>query len=125
MDGWISFEPAEQATSFLFLLLLLLGCVAGQNISDKVGRKVVVLLISGSIQAAVIFIRQCPTFLQSGFIFGLGYGAYLSVDMAFWWTTLLMISSPATQLYRIHCHFRLCTCIIQVSNAGGPPHRQW
>ena len=81
-------DTAEKAVSF-FLPALLLGAlittlVAGQ-LSDKYGRKLMVY-ISGVLMGAVCLVfvlsHSFTVAVLMGIIFGLGYGAYESVDWA-------------------------------------------
>jgi MFS family permease len=85
----VTFENAITATS-VFLLMFLVGAlpssIAGGILSDKYGRKVMVYL-SSAFQAVVpiIFVLFAPNFTITvllGVIFGIGYGAYQSVDWA-------------------------------------------
>lgn len=81
-------QAAKMATS-LFLLPLLVGATAAALVagalSDRFGRKVMVYL-AGAIQAATaVGMIVWPTMsavVFLGFFFGLGYGAYQSVDFA-------------------------------------------
>jgi Na+/melibiose symporter-like transporter len=81
-------ENAESAVSF-FIIALLIGAVASSLaagiLSDKLGRKKIVYL-SSTLQAIVpfvlIFFSPFPLVVGLGIIFGLGYGAYASVDWA-------------------------------------------
>ena len=81
-------DTAEKAVSF-FLPALLLGAlittlVAGQ-LSDKYGRKLMVY-ISGALMGAVCLVfvlsHSFTVAVLMGMVFGLGYGAYESVDWA-------------------------------------------
>jgi MFS family permease len=80
-------DPAA-ATSF-FLLTLLIGAIASSlvagRLSDRYGRKLMVYL-SGALQTAVvivfIFYGSFELAVLLGLVFGLGYGAYQSVDWA-------------------------------------------
>ncbi len=80
-------DPAA-ATAF-FLLMLLIGAIASSlaagALSDRYGRKPMVYL-SGGLQAIVviifIFYGSFELAIVLGLIFGLGYGAYQSVDWA-------------------------------------------
>jgi MFS family permease len=81
-------ENAESAVSFFFLGLLLgaiISSLAAGILSDKFGRKFMVY-ISSALQAIVpiVFIIFAPFYLVVGLglVFGLGYGAYQSVDWA-------------------------------------------
>ncbi|MBI4786636.1 MAG: MFS transporter [Chloroflexi bacterium] len=81
-------ETAESAVSF-FLITLLLGAIASTLVagilSDKFGRKLMVY-ISGALQGvvALIFIlfHDFTLAVLMGIVFGLGFGAYQSVDWA-------------------------------------------
>jgi MFS family permease len=85
----VNFENAITATS-IFLLLFLVGAlpssIAGGILSDRYGRKLMVY-ISSVFQAIVpvIFVLFAPNFTITallGLVFGIGYGAYQSVDWA-------------------------------------------
>jgi Na+/melibiose symporter-like transporter len=79
---------AESAVSF-FILALLIGAIpsslAGGILSDRIGRKALVY-VSSVLQAIVpfllIFFYPFGFVVGLGIIFGLGYGAYTSVDWA-------------------------------------------
>lgn len=82
--------PNEILATSIFLVLFLVGAapssIIGGILSDKYGRKLMVY-ISSAFQAAVpiVFILFAPNFTISallGLIFGIGYGAYQSVDWA-------------------------------------------
>lgn len=81
-------EKAPEATSF-FILALLIGAIASSlfagRLSDRYGRKPMVYL-SGGLQALVvlvfIFVGRFEVAVLMGIVFGLGYGAYRSVDWA-------------------------------------------
>lgn len=81
-------ENAESAVSF-FIITLLIGAVisslAAGVLSDKLGRKKMVYAAS-ILQAIVpfvfIFFSPFPLVVGLGVVFGLGYGAYASVDWA-------------------------------------------
>jgi MFS family permease len=81
-------ENAESAVSFFFLGLLLgavVSSLAAGILSDRFGRKFMVY-ISSALQAIVpiVLIIFAPFYLVVGLglVFGLGYGAYQSVDWA-------------------------------------------
>jgi len=80
-------HPEEETTNFIILVSLtsLVSALAAGWLSDRFGRKRMVY-ISGSFMALVglIFIvtHSLPLVLAAGAIFGLGYGAYQSVDWA-------------------------------------------
>lgn len=81
-------QNAESAVSF-FIGALLLGAIIssliGGILSDRIGRKPMVY-ISSALQAIVpiilIFFHAFPLTVLLGIVFGLGYGAYTSVDWA-------------------------------------------
>lgn len=85
--GQIASSP-EEAVS-IFMIPLLLGAVISTLyagvLSDKHGRKLMVY-ISGGLQGLValilIFTNNFSLVILTGIIFGLGYGAYASVDWA-------------------------------------------
>ncbi len=80
-------NPEVQTTNFIIILSLtsLLSALAAGWLSDRFGRKRMVY-VSGGFMALVglIFIvtQSLPIVLAAGAIFGLGYGAYISVDWA-------------------------------------------
>ena len=80
-------HPEAQTTNFVIILSLtsLLSALAAGWLSDRFGRKRIVYF-SGGFMAIVglIFIvtQSLPIVLAAGAIFGLGYGAYISVDWA-------------------------------------------
>ena len=80
-------HPEQQVTNFIIILSLtsLLASFAAGWLSDRIGRKRMVYL-SGGFMALVglVFIvtHSLPIVLAAGAIFGLGYGAYVSVDWA-------------------------------------------
>lgn len=80
-------HPEAQATNFIIILSLssLFSALAAGWLSDRFGRKRLVY-ISGTFMALVglvfIITQSLPIVLAAGAIFGLGYGAYTSVDWA-------------------------------------------
>ncbi len=80
-------HPEQQTTNFVIILSLtsLISAFAVGWLSDHFGRKRMVY-ISGGLMALVGFIfivtHSLPIVLAAGAIFGLGYGAYVSVDWA-------------------------------------------
>ncbi|GAC1391322.1 MAG: hypothetical protein NVS4B11_29220 [Ktedonobacteraceae bacterium] len=80
-------HPETQTTNFVIILSItsLISALAAGWLSDRFGRKRMVYF-SGSFMAAVglIFIitHSLPIILAAAAIFGLGYGAYISVDWA-------------------------------------------
>lgn len=81
-------DKAEIAVSF-FLITLLVGAIASTFfagwLSDRYGRKIMVYL-SGALQGAVAFllvpVHDFSAAVLLGIVFGLGYGAFQSVDWA-------------------------------------------
>lgn len=76
-----------KATMLLGIILIVssFSGVYGGVLSDKIGRKKVVFLSNGLIaifSLGFIFARDFWTALAVGAVFGLGYGAYISVDYA-------------------------------------------
>jgi MFS family permease len=80
-------NPEQQTTNFIIILSLtsLVSAFVVGWLSDRFGRKRMVY-VSGGLMAVVglIFIitQSLPIVLAAGAIFGLGYGAYVSVDWA-------------------------------------------
>lgn len=84
----ISMSEAAAAVSIMILSILVgatLSTLAAGMLSDRYGRKRMVYL-SGALQAgvaSVLLVNQSyPVAVIAGIIFGLGYGAYISVDWA-------------------------------------------
>ena len=86
-DAVRTLHPETQTTNFIIILSVtsLLSALAAGWLSDRFGRKRMVYF-SGGFMATVglIFIvtHSLPIILAAGAIFGLGYGAYISVDWA-------------------------------------------
>jgi MFS family permease len=80
-------HPEQQTTNFVILVSItsLFSALLAAWLSDRFGRKRMVYLASG-FMACVGFIfivtHSLPIVLAAGAIFGLGYGAYVSVDWA-------------------------------------------
>jgi Na+/melibiose symporter-like transporter len=80
-------HPEAQTTNFVIILSVssLLSTIVAGWLSDRVGRKRMVY-IAGGFMALVglvfIFTQSLPIILVAAAIFGLGYGAYISVDWA-------------------------------------------
>ena len=80
-------NPEQQTTNFIIILSLtsLFSALGAGWLSDRLGRKRTVY-IAGCFMAAVglIFIitQSLPLILAAGAVFGIGYGAYVSVDWA-------------------------------------------
>ncbi len=84
----IGIDKPDGPASIMTALLLISSCVSGIYggiISDKIGRKKVVYIANvmiAIVSLSFIFCRSIPQVLIAGSIFGLGYGAYISVDWA-------------------------------------------
>jgi len=80
-------HPEQQTTNFIIFVSLtsLVSAFTAGWLSDRFGRKRIVY-ISGGLMSVVGFIfivtHSLPIVLAAGAIFGLGYGAYSSVDWA-------------------------------------------
>ncbi len=80
-------HPEQQTTNFIIILSLtsLVSSLAAGWLSDRFGRKRMVYIAGGFMAlVGLIFIvtQSLPIVLAAGAIFGLGYGAYISVDWA-------------------------------------------
>ncbi len=80
-------DPERTAGSLLFFILLAaaISSFIGGHASDRIGRKKVVYAANCLIAAmcvALIFCRTLEQVVAVGVVFGLGYGAYISVDWA-------------------------------------------
>ncbi|MDR3690137.1 MAG: MFS transporter [Fimbriimonas sp.] len=84
----IGIEKPDGPASELIGLLLIASSVSGIYggvLSDRIGRKKVVYIANvmiAAISLSFIFCRSIPQVLVAGIIFGLGFGAYTSVDWA-------------------------------------------
>jgi len=84
----IGIEKPEQAAATLIGILLIASSISGVyggHISDRLGRKRVVYIANVVIAVmalAFIFCRNLEQVLLAGILFGLGFGAYTSVDWA-------------------------------------------
>lgn len=80
-------EPAKQATFVLAAILVaatISGAVGGA-VSDRVGRKPVILVASLVIAVMCVafpFLKTLEQVFAVGILFGIGYGTYISVDWA-------------------------------------------
>ncbi|HEX2865339.1 MAG TPA: MFS transporter, partial [Deinococcales bacterium] len=78
----------DMATSLVAGLLTVSGAVTavwGGNVSDRVGKKPIIYLAGGLMGAAALGFALAHTYalvLVFAVVFGLGYGAYMSVDWA-------------------------------------------
>jgi MFS family permease len=80
-------EVGSKAPLLLGLILIVssISGIYGGIISDKIGRKKVVYVANAMIAVIApvfVFCHSLPTALVVGAVFGLGYGAYVSVDYA-------------------------------------------
>jgi MFS family permease len=87
-NGKVVAESAEKAAS-LFVPAMTLGAILTTSIagyvSDKFGRKIVVFAAGCIMSIVVLVLMVTADFaitILMGFVFGLGYGAYISVDWA-------------------------------------------
>lgn len=80
-------KPASKS-AIVFAIILLAAAIsgfAGGKISDRTGRKPVVIwssLVIAAMCFVLVFCRNLEQALAAGLFFGLGYGAYISVDWA-------------------------------------------
>lgn len=86
--GSVVADQPEQAVSF-FITTLLIGAVISSLVagilSDRYGRKLMVYLSSalqGAVVLVFVFFHDYTLAVAMGIVFGLGYGAYESVDWA-------------------------------------------
>ena len=80
-------NPDDEAPKLMGVILIAssISGVYGGYISDRIGRKRVVYVANGMIAVMVlafIFCRQFNEVLLAGTLFGIGFGAYTSVDWA-------------------------------------------
>lgn len=80
-------NPGSEATKLIALILIgaSISGLAGGAISDRIGRKRVVYIANttmGIMSFGLVFCRTIPQVLIVGMLFGIGYGAYVSVDWA-------------------------------------------
>lgn len=81
-------DKVDTYAPLLMTVILIAASVSGfygGRISDRIGRKRVVYIANSMIAVVAlgfVFARTLPVALFVGFLFGLGYGAYISVDYA-------------------------------------------
>jgi MFS family permease len=80
-------DPASEVGTIMGIILLAAGIsgFVGGVISDRFGRKRVVIASSLIVAATCLFFPFCSNQIQlllTGLIFGIGYGTYISVDWA-------------------------------------------
>ncbi len=84
----IGLKNVEEDAAVLLAIILIASSISGivgGKVSDRIGRKKVVIastLIIAVASITFIFCKTLPMALGSGLLFGLGYGAYISVDWA-------------------------------------------
>lgn len=84
----IGVEKPATTAAFFFGIVLMAAMISGYfggAISDRVGRKKVVYIANGIIAVMAVALAFCRTMehvMFVGILFGLGYGAYISVDWA-------------------------------------------
>lgn len=84
----VSVDKPASKSAIVFAIILLAAAFSGFSggkISDRVGRKPVVIwssLVIAAMCFVLVFCRNLEQALAAGLIFGLGYGAYVSVDWA-------------------------------------------
>jgi MFS family permease len=85
------FPGQTAADGLLILIVIYTGCVVlasiiGGIVSDRSGRRKVMVTVSGLLMAAaallLTFAETWPAALGAAVLYGLGYGAYLAVDQA-------------------------------------------
>ena len=80
-------HPEQQTTNFITIVALasLISALAAGWLSDRFGRKRMVYISGGFlvlVGVILMIIQSLPLVLASGAAFGIGYGAYTSVDWA-------------------------------------------
>jgi len=111
--GVKSQEEAGGIASMLTGLILVaasLSAVYGGNLSDRIGRKKVVYIANSMIALmciVFIFCRTIPEVMFAGFFFGLGFGAYTSVDWALGTDVLPSKSNAAKEMAVWHISMTL------------------
>jgi len=84
----IHVDDPVKMSGLIFLFILIAATISGiygGALSDRIGRKVIVYIANGTMAAMALCLVFCTTLPQAiavGVIFGLGYGAYISVDWA-------------------------------------------
>ena len=113
MIGVETQEKAGSIASMLTALILIaasLSAIYGGNLSDKIGRKKVVYIANSIIAlmcVVFIFCRTIPEVMIAGFFFGLGFGAYTSVDWALGTDVLPTKSNAAKEMAVWHISMTL------------------
>ena len=94
----------------LILVAASVSAIYGGNLSDRIGRKRVVYLANSLIALmciGFIFCRTIPQVMFAGFLFGLGFGAYTSVDWALGTDVLPTKSNAAKEMAVWHVSMTL------------------
>jgi MFS family permease len=106
-------DDAGGTASMLTALILVaasISAVYGGNLSDRIGRKRVVYFANSMIAlmcVVFIFCRTIPEVMAAGFFFGLGFGAYTSVDWALGTDVLPTKSNAAKEMAVWHISMTL------------------
>jgi MFS family permease len=84
--------PGHSAKQALFILIVIytafviITAIAGGVISDRIGKRKMIVTISGGLMGAaallLTFIETWPSAMVAAVLFGAGFGAYLAVDQA-------------------------------------------
>jgi MFS family permease len=84
--------PGQTASDGLLILILIytagvvLTAIVGGIISDRLGRRKMIVTVSGTVIAAaallLTFVETWPAAIGAAVLFGVGFGAYLAVDQA-------------------------------------------
>ena len=81
----------DPAQGLLVLIVIYTVCVVitavlGGTLSDRIGRRKMIVTVSGALQAAaallLVFVETWPAAIVAAVLFGAGFGAYLAVDQA-------------------------------------------
>ncbi len=81
-------DSLDKTSGMIFLIILIGATITGLVggwLSDRIGRKKIVYVANGMMAVAALVLVFCTTVNQAlivGVFFGLGYGAYISVDWA-------------------------------------------
>lgn len=109
----IQVKDAAMASGIMIGVILIAASISGfigGALSDRIGRKKVVYFATGLMAVFVLGFAVCHTFLQAlliGIIFGIGFGAYTSVDWALGTDVLPDLDSAATHMAVWHVSMTL------------------